>query len=86
MISLSLNSKQQSKAFELLLTYINLSLTSFSALSKDKSLSFLNLGLFLHEMSIAWLEHLYILSQTSETGLEAARTLVQSWHFQLESF
>ena len=53
MISLRCNFK----VFELLFTYIHLSLGNFSALFKHKFLSFVNLSLFLHDVVVVWLEH-----------------------------
>ena len=49
------------EVFELLFTYIDLSLVCLSVLFKHKSLSFVNLSLFLHNVSILWSEHLYIM-------------------------
>ena len=49
------------KVFKLLFTYIYLSLASLSVLFKRKSIDFVNLSLFLHEVSIFWLEHFHIL-------------------------
>ena len=68
------------KALELIFTYIHHSLASLSALFKCTSLSFVNLSLFSHHVSIFWLEHRYILPKTSETSLEGAPTLMQNWH------
>ena len=52
------------KAFKLLFTYIHHSLISLSVLFKQKSFSFfVNLSLFLHRVSIFWLENLYILQK-----------------------
>ena len=48
------------KAIELLLTYIYLFLSSLSVLFKHKSLCFVNLSFFLHDLSVFWLEHLHI--------------------------
>ena len=44
--------------FVLLFTHIHLFLASLPVLFKHKSLSFVNLSLFLHYISIFWLEHL----------------------------
>ena len=49
-------------------------LASFSVVFKHKSLIFVNWSLLLYDVSIFWLEHLYILPQISETSLEGART------------
>ena len=78
--------------FGITVSYIHFSVASFSFLLKQKSLSSFNLSLFLHDVSTLWLEpdisgtsSLYF-PHTWETNLEGARTLVQSWHFLLESF
>ena len=57
------------QSLELLFTYIHLSLASLSALLKHKSLSFGNFSLLLHEISIFWLEHIYILSKLQRSAL-----------------
>ena len=49
-----------SKFLNCCLRYIHLSLASFFVVFKHKSLSFVNLSLFLHDVPIFWLEHLYI--------------------------
>ena len=57
--------------------YIHHSLASLPVRFKYKSLSFANLSLFLHHVSIFGWTSLYF-AQTSETSLEVARTLVQN--------
>ena len=59
----------------------HLSLACLSVLFK--SLSFVNLRLFLHDVSIFWLEHLYILSKLQIPALKVhvlwCRTLIYRW-------
>ena len=70
-----------SDIFELLFTFIHLCLACLSVLSK--SLSFVNLHLFLYDVSIFWLEHLYILSKLQIPALKLhvlwCRTLIYRW-------
>ena len=70
-----------SDIFELLFTFIHLCLACLSVLFK--SLSFVNLHLFLHDVSIFWLEHLYILSKLQIPALKVhllwCRTLIYRW-------
>ena len=80
------------QSFTTAVLYIHFSLASFSLLVKKKSLSSLNLSLFLHDVSVFWLEpdtsgisSLYF-AHTWKNNLEGARIFLQSWHFQLESF
>ena len=68
------------KVFELIFTYIHHFLASFSELFKHKSLSFVNLSLFLRDISVFWFDHFYNLAQTSKTSLEV------TLHLYLESF
>ena len=70
--------------FELLFTYIQLSSAGMTILFKHKSLNFVNLSLFLYDVSIVGTSSYF--SQTSEASLEVALTLVQNWHLLLESF
>ena len=80
MISLPLKFKK----FELLFTYIHLSLASFSVLFKYKSLSFVNLSLFWHDILIFGLEHLYILRKLQRPALKVhvrwCKTGIYSWN------
>ena len=46
------------QSFRFLFTFIHLSLASFTELFKHKSLSFVNLSFFLHDVSIFWWERL----------------------------
>ena len=57
------------QSLELLFTYIHLSLASLSVLLKHKSLIFGNFSLLLHEISIFWLKHIYILSKLQRSAL-----------------
>ena len=74
-----------SKAFELLFTYIHHALASLSVLFKHKSLSFVNLSLFLHHVSTFWLEHLYILLKLQRPAFKVhvlwCKTDIYSWNF-----
>ena len=71
------------KAFEPLFTYIHHSLASLSVLFKHKSLIFDNLSLFLHLVSIFWLEHLYVLPKLQRAALKVhilwCKTGIHSW-------
>ena len=70
------------KVLELLFTCIYLSLASFSVLLKHKLLRSVKLNLFLHNVSIFWLEPditgtLYF-AQTSMTSVKGARNLAKN--------
>ena len=58
------------KVFELLYTYVHLSLTSWSVLFTNKYQGSVKLSLFLHNISIFWLEHLYILPKLRRPALK----------------
>ena len=68
------------KAFELSFTYIHHSLASLSILFKQKSLSFVNLEVFLHHISMFSFDTSLYFAQLPETNLEGACTLEQNWH------
>ena len=72
----------KSQSFRIADSYVHLSLADFSLLSEQKSLSSVNLSLFLHDVSLLWVEPDTSLSfaQFWETNLEGARTLFQNWH------
>ena len=64
--------------------YIHHSLASLSVLFNHKSLSFVDLGLLLHHISIFWLEHLYILLIVQRPALKVhilwCKTGIHSWN------
>ena len=60
--------------------FIHLSLAGLSVLFTHKYLSFVNLSLFLHDVSNNLVGTSLYFAQTSETSLEGARTFVQNWH------
>ena len=76
-----------SKNFEFI---FHLSLASLSLLFKHESLNFVNFSLFLHEVSLFWLEHLYILARLSKPALKVHliwfKTDIYGWNLSEKVF
>ena len=82
-------SQKSIKAFKLLFTYIHYSLASLFVLFKYKSLTFVNLSLFLNFVSIFWSEHFYILVKRWRPALKVhilwkSKTQVTSYELRVQ--